>query len=433
MNLYGWVGLLLILIFAWIPQFSANNRTKKERKKAVFTTIIVLAMIVGVMFFHLNFIIVVILGFIAMLLVDEKTYTKKRLIIFTVVGVALVSIFIIVLREQPSYVVKYLEKHPETTSLYIAHNDEVIVEYEADIIRPLASTVKIAIALEYAMQVEERKLTQDQFVSLDELEKFYIKDTDGDAHPDWLRAMELDEVITNGQVPLHEIVKGMITYSSNANTELLIRLLGAHNINERLKQFGLMKHEQVYPIVGALYVAQAVKTGQMSNQELVKTLEEMPMSTYIDYATNESNRLAAGEKLVPSHLTIDVQRVWSNRLIGSTAKEYGHLLALLGRNQLPPKASEVMRDIMEWPMQKNALNKMHYHHLGMKGGSTLFVLTNAVYAETIEGDLTEVVLLTDDLSRWDAFLLTRNLNSFISEVIQNEEFRKKVQTKLRQS
>ena len=43
----------------------------------------------------------------------------------------------------------------------------------------------------------------------------------------------------------------MIIYSSNANTDYLIDLLGVNNINQRINALGLKQHEEVYPIVGA--------------------------------------------------------------------------------------------------------------------------------------------------------------------------------------
>ena len=45
---------------------------------------------------------------------------------------------------------------------------------------------KIIIAVEFAKQVSEGKINRDEQISLQELEKYYVKNTDGGAHPDWL-------------------------------------------------------------------------------------------------------------------------------------------------------------------------------------------------------------------------------------------------------
>ena len=41
---------------------------------------------------------------------------------------------------------------------------------------------KIVIAIEYAKQVAEGKIRKDEKISLKELEKYYVKNTDGGAH-----------------------------------------------------------------------------------------------------------------------------------------------------------------------------------------------------------------------------------------------------------
>src|SRR5699024_6579596 len=53
---------------------------------------------------------------------------------------------------------------------------------------------------------------------------------------------------------LKEIARGMITYSSNANTEYLIDLLGAENINHRMEIENIEPHDDISPIVSALLV-----------------------------------------------------------------------------------------------------------------------------------------------------------------------------------
>lgn len=45
---------------------------------------------------------------------------------------------------------------------------------------------KIVIAIEYTKQVAEGKIRKDEKISLKELEKYYVKNTDGGAHPAWL-------------------------------------------------------------------------------------------------------------------------------------------------------------------------------------------------------------------------------------------------------
>src|SRR5690625_7415263 len=99
------------------------------------------------------------------------------------------------------------------------------------------------IAVEYAMQIDEGSLDKDSSVSLDDVNRYYFKNTDGHAHEDWLSILESEGEIKNNEVALHDVVKGMVTYSSNANTDYLIDLLGIDAINERAEELGLPQRD----------------------------------------------------------------------------------------------------------------------------------------------------------------------------------------------
>lgn len=433
MNSYAWIGILGIMFFTLLPLLNKKNRTREEIQKAIVTVSILIGMIIAVSVFNVNFFAALLFGFLAMILLDRKTYTKKRLMIYgaitLVLGIAAYAIF----RDNPDYFIKHLKNNPETTSFYLAENGEPVITYQSTFIRPLASTVKILIAIEYAMQVEENKIKKDQRIPLDDLNRFYVKNTDGGAHEAWLDAMKQDGVIQNNEVTLHDVAKGMITYSSNANTDYLINLLTVDAINNRKNELGLTQHQEVYPIVGALFIPNAIRKDGMSEKELIEALQKMSMEDYRTLAQSISLQMKSGE-INASETTFDlsaaIQRVWSDRLIGASANDYGKLLALISNDKLPPIAAETIRDVMEWPMQLNKENQKRYTHIGAKGGSTLFVLNNAMYVENLEGDQYEVVLLFDDLNFHENFLLSLNWNSFESKLMRDADYRDNVREAL---
>ena len=81
-------------------------------------------------------------------------------------------------------------------------------------------------------------------------------------------------------------------------------------------------------------------------------------------------------------------------------------------------------------MQLNKDNHKRYAHIGAKGGSTLFVLNDAMYAENLKGDQYEIVLLFDDLNFIERLLLNTNWNSFESKLLSSAEYRDKVRDEL---
>lgn len=433
MNSYAWVGMLGIIIFTLLPLLSKKNRSHKEVKKAVVTVVIVLGIIIAVLIFNVSYLSAVLFGFLAMILFSPNTYTKKRLIIYgsilLVVGVAGYAIF----RDNPDYVLNHLKENPQTSSLYVAENGLEFITYQSDVVRPLASTVKILIAVEYAMQIDANTLQKDSVVTLEELNRYYIKNTDGNAHEEWLKTMESEGKIKDNAVTLHEVAKGMVTYSSNANTDYLIDLLGIDAINAQAKSLGLTQHEEVYPIVSALLIPKHVKQDSMSEEQLINALERMPMEEYRSQAVALSQQMKDGT-INANEITFDsspdIQKVWSDRLIGASANDYGKLLAVISNDQLPTVAAETARDLLEWPMQLNEDNHKRFVHLGSKGGSTMFILNNAIYAENHAGDKFELVFQFDELNFLESLLIGNNRRSFESKLLRNEDYRMKVQEEL---
>lgn len=429
LNIYGWIGLLGIIFFTLIPFFNKAHRTREEIQKAIITITIVSGIMIAVLVFNINFLTAFLLGVLAMILFDRKTYTKKRLTIYGVIiliaGIAAYAL----LRDNPNYVIQHLKENPESSSLYLAENGEPVITYHSTDIRPLASTVKILIALEYAMQVEENKIQKDQRIPLEDLNRFYWKNTDGGAHEAWLEAVKQNGGIQNNEVTLHDVAKGMVTYSSNANTDYLINLLGVDAINQRKTELGLTQHEDVYPIGSALLIPDYIQKEGMSEKELIKALQNLSMEDYRNLAQSISLQMKTGE-IKANETTFDsspaVQRVWSDRLIGASANDYGKLLALISNDELPPNAAETIRDLMEWPMQLNIENYKKYKHIGSKGGSTLFVLNNAMYVENLKGDQYEIVLLLNDLKFHEHFLLRNNRKSFESKLMNDANYRDEV-------
>lgn len=388
MTIFAWIGLLGIILFTLLPFIQKENRTQEKIRGAIITILIVIGIIIAVIIFHVNFLFAFIVGAIAMILFDKKTYTKKRLMIYGAIILVIGIVGYVVLRDNPDYVLNHLKDHPETSSLYVAENSKEIIAYQSDVVRPLASTVKMLIAVEYAMQIDEGTLNKDQYVSLNDLSRYYYKGSDGNAHEEWLKEMESAGKVANNQVTLHDVAKGMITYSSNANTEYLIDLIGISSINERAKLLGLAQHEDIYPIVSALLIPDYLKNETKDEKKLIEELEKMPIETYRDIAKELSGKLKDGTLKIEDYMfnmPLDLQRVWSDRLIGASANDYGKLLAVISNNELPSIANQTIRDLLEWPMEINEGNHERFAHLGAKGGSTAFILNDALYAEDHNG------------------------------------------------
>ncbi|MDX8364731.1 serine hydrolase [Cytobacillus sp. IB215665] len=200
------------------------------------------------------------------------------------------------------YVLKFLDENKEKSSLYLIQNGQVIGDIRSGQSMPLASTVKTIIAIEYAEQAAEGLVKTNETVQISELEKFYVPNTDGGAHNAWLEHMKEQDLMQNDTVSLKEIVKGMIQFSSNANTEFLMMKLGLYQINDRLKKLGLDNHGEIYPFVSSLYIPYEVMvnnyggiTSKKELQQVKETLKELPSVEWKEIANQIHSKLKSND------------------------------------------------------------------------------------------------------------------------------------------
>ncbi|WP_281392538.1 serine hydrolase [Salicibibacter cibi] len=149
--------------------------------------------------------------------------------------------------------------------------------------------------------------------------------------------MESKELLQNGNVSLEEIAKGMISHSSNANTEYLMMRLGLARMNDNLKQLQLPKHEKLYPsLVSSLLIpyeiAQKHKLNIFKKTDAKKVqtfIEEMSQEAYIEEAINIHTKLSQDhdgfykeQVNVKAWHNMAFDQIASKRDIRSTTSEY---------------------------------------------------------------------------------------------------------------
>lgn len=335
----------------------------------------------------------------------------------------------------PESVIDYVQENrgTENMAMVIRHNDEDWVSINKDVPLPLASTVKIIVAIEYARQAAEGKIDPQQKVDLKILEKYYVPNTDGGAHEAWIKSLADDAE----NVPLSQVANGMIAYSSNANTDYLLKILGIENVNKLSEDLQLASHEEMYPIVSALFIPMELMEDKgFSKEEALSELKSMSLEEYRERAIDihqkwEISPPQAKEKEeVLKVLDMEFQKVWSDRLPRASAGDYAELMKLLNsKSYFSREVHSYLDPVMEQVM-KNPRNREWLQHAGQKGGSTAFVFTISMYAADKEGNRTEMTFLANDLSKLEFEKLSKSMNSFQLEFMTNSEFRDSVKEKL---
>ncbi|MEH6932715.1 serine hydrolase [Bacillus sp. JJ783] len=333
-------------------------------------------------------------------------------------------------KEDPDYVLNYIKEHKgdETCSLLIRKNGEVVTSVNENKKLPLASMAKIVIAVEFAKQVSEGKIRRDEQISLKELEKYYVKDTDGGAHPAWLEDAKSRELVKNEQITLEEVAKGMIHYSSNANTTYLLEKLGIDRVNESIKELELTSHDKFSSYTASLYmrgyVEKELHVQEDQSLEMIRNMSNDEYNKHVlqihEWMKDESEWK---KRDIPLKVDMEFQRIWSDRLVSANAKDYMSLMEKINSREYFLKSMQDEIDNVFKGTVEN--NKLEY--AGQKGGSTAFVLTKSLYSTDKKGNKVEVVIMFNDIDNQITYQkLRNNIDYFIQEVITDEEFKRKL-------
>src|SRR5699024_3849196 len=138
-------------------------------------------------------------------------------------------------------------------------------------------------------------------------------------------------------VTLHDVASGMITYSSNANADFLMDLLGVENIDQRMSDLEL-EHDPIIPFTGSLA---AVGTYKEENDNWKSLLDDMSEEEYQDLAVTTMEEMKNAERTLEDvcALCIDDQRTLSDRLANAPAETYGKLLYALANGAFPDEVT----------------------------------------------------------------------------------------------
>lgn len=322
----------------------------------------------------------------------------------------------------------FINANKNRASVYITRNDTAIASLNENKLMPLASTVKIMVAIEFAQQSAHDLINENSYIPLSELDRYYIPGTDGGAHNAWLEYAKNNKELKDGTVKLVDVARGMIIFSSNANTEYLMDLLGFDSVKENIALFNLKQHTAIFPIVGSMFLYQV--PGKSSESKLIKTIsgysdKKYSMEAYdrhLDLKEDSTFKL----RFRLDEFTLKLQKMWSDRLPASTTKEYVQVVQALNKREVLDEASFfTIAEVLEFPMENKAFQSV-FKHYGVKGGSTGFVLTHVIYFTMKNGTRMELAIFFNDLNPEEEKKLEGWLDPFEAQVMFDAAFRDRV-------
>lgn len=331
-------------------------------------------------------------------------------------------------------VLRYIQNNPDKASLYMLKNGVERISYHSEVRRPLASTAKLIVAVEFARQLVEQSLDGDELVPVEQLQRFYIPGSDGGAHEKWVQSVKSRNGIIAGKVPLLEIARGMLRYSSNANTEFLMRRLGLEAINANLEHLPITSHDRLFPFSSAgLMCSFLQEEEQISYKEALLHMEGMSREQYMAHAMSIHDRLdkdkdGSAIKRWNTRKTYsrEQQLLWSSGMPRGTARDYAHLMRDIQNEGLTSYAmNSVLKGLLERPVDAGKLTEF-----GNKGGSSISILTEALYCTDVSGNDMQLVLFIHEESELEQIWLREKLDVFLAKLLTDSSFEEEVQNQL---
>ncbi len=322
----------------------------------------------------------------------------------------------------------FINTNRTRASVYINRNDTAIARLNENKLMPLAGTVKLLIAIEFAQQSTHEMINENSYAKLEDVEKFYMPYIDSTAYNTWLQYLKTHNEIKNSSVKLVDIARGMMMFDCNANADFLMDLLGFDNVKDNITLFKLKQHTAIFPLAGSMFVYQIPK--KSSEDKLLKALAKYSdkkysmESYYFHMDLKEDSTLKAGFK--PEQFSAKMQKMWSDNLPSSTTKEYtGIAQALNNREVLDEDAFFPVGEVVEYPMENKEFQKK-YKHYGAAGSNSTYAFTRVVYLTMKDGTKMEWAIFFNDLAATEKKHLQEWLDHFESQIIFDPVFRNKV-------
>lgn len=249
---------------------------------------------------------------------------------------------------------------------------------------PLASVVKLVHLIAYAEAVQNGELDPEQPVLLDDLDSFYLANSDLRAHPDAIADLRAEGRVSGDPpaVRLGDIPRMMMQYSSNAATDYLHLLLGQERLEATIVALGMSSHTAPCPFLGQFLLMNEGDAAALDYSENPEHYASDVMAATLAYSNGDATGTSRAWRGRSQRPEIATQAVYSELFNAhASARDYAMLMGMIADNQLGPWEQNVrIRSYLEWPTAFSA-NQPALAWLGYKGGSLPGVLTSAYYAQ----------------------------------------------------
>jgi hypothetical protein len=315
---------------------------------------------------------------------------------------------------------KQLRNVPDVLEYIALHRDQVsFVAFEvgkeadgiylnADMPRPLGSTVELQLLLGYSALVARAELNADSPVSVADWERYWLPRTDGGSHEYSMQALEARGALlgdsAHRSVRLDDMVQMMARYNDDAAADYLLNKLGRARVDALPVQLGMPDEEPAWPLSGQMLSWQNTQLSTPA-AELTKRYRALDRGSFASTAWQLSAAMEDPARSAAEHTRLEddgltlrlseqaaLARVTSPR---GRARAYAQLMARIANDEV--EGSVQARAGLAWLLQNPEL-KEQFDSVGTKPGSLPGLLTSAYYARPKgQNKLRVLALFLDEL------------------------------------
>ncbi|SHE91447.1 Beta-lactamase enzyme family protein [Fodinibius roseus] len=265
---------------------------------------------------------------------------------------------------------EYIGEHPRIAAVVSrsATNPDTVISYGAGQPHTMGTLSNFLLITTYARLVENDSLDPGEPIPLKEVDAYQLPYIDATNHEDAKTALRSEGAVTSdSEVALGDLIQAGIIFNDLAISDYLYYRLGEEAISHTYEQLKLRHTDRPLPFSG-LYITINPATHDTTAQAHLQYLDRLSGQEFRDMVLTNAQKYQSDtafrnriDELFNASQGLAMQFTDRRDALTffpqSTAGELSGLMIRLQQDQLlSPAVSKRIRDIMDWPLERQSLN-----------------------------------------------------------------------------
>ncbi|TYP92725.1 Beta-lactamase enzyme family protein [Fodinibius salinus] len=273
-------------------------------------------------------------------------------------------------------------------------NPDTTISYQGEKARTMGTLSNLFLITTYARLIEKGNISPKELISLNSTDRYQLPYIDASNHENAKAALSNEGIINSeNQVPLDQIVQKAIIYNDLAFSDYLFHKLGKAEIDSTISILGLSNTDMPLPFSG-LYIALHPKMHDTTFSARFKKLQNWSKDRFQDSVLSATKHFRDNNQFHKKVISVfeeqqglgtgfTERRDALNMFPKSTADELSQLMVQLEQDSLlSPAISRRVKNIMDWPYERQSLNN-DFKHYGAIYDNRLGLLNGIDYGASV--------------------------------------------------